>query len=215
MGVSGQRHAPAALYPRGKDPRYPLDTGWASEPVWTQGLEEKSSVPVGDRTPIVQLVVRHKTAWTTAAVLDIFQTIAVLTGVWLNQQTDCQLDVCGRNTSAYHPHSQIPVSQQTIADSSPLYPSLVFFYLRHYRLFSKCDVTKSHSSFHERRQKGRKSSLILKAVYYTRLSFGSVCPSRLSAFFSLIYQWSYQFLFFILSLFSPGSLRYWVGLKER
>jgi hypothetical protein len=28
-GVSGQRHAPAALYPRGKDPRYPLDRrGW-------------------------------------------------------------------------------------------------------------------------------------------------------------------------------------------
>jgi hypothetical protein len=26
MGVSSQRHAPAALYPRGKDPRYPLDT---------------------------------------------------------------------------------------------------------------------------------------------------------------------------------------------
>jgi hypothetical protein len=25
MGVSGQRHAPAALYPRGKDRRYPLD----------------------------------------------------------------------------------------------------------------------------------------------------------------------------------------------
>jgi hypothetical protein len=25
MGVSGQRHAPAALYPRGKDPWYPLD----------------------------------------------------------------------------------------------------------------------------------------------------------------------------------------------
>jgi hypothetical protein len=25
MGVNGQRHAPAALYPRGKKPRYPLD----------------------------------------------------------------------------------------------------------------------------------------------------------------------------------------------
>jgi hypothetical protein len=26
MGVSGQQyHAPAALYPRGKDPRYPLE----------------------------------------------------------------------------------------------------------------------------------------------------------------------------------------------
>jgi hypothetical protein len=24
MGVSGQHHAPAALYPRGKEPRYPL-----------------------------------------------------------------------------------------------------------------------------------------------------------------------------------------------
>jgi hypothetical protein len=32
-----------------------------------QGLEEKSSAPVGDRTPIVQPVVRHYTAWATAA----------------------------------------------------------------------------------------------------------------------------------------------------
>jgi hypothetical protein len=29
-GVSGQRHAPAALYLRGKDPRYPLDRRLAS-----------------------------------------------------------------------------------------------------------------------------------------------------------------------------------------
>jgi hypothetical protein len=65
MGVSGQRHAPAALYPRGKDPgtHWIEEAGWASEPVWTQRLEEKSSAPVGDRTPIVQLVVRHYTAW--------------------------------------------------------------------------------------------------------------------------------------------------------
>jgi hypothetical protein len=41
--------------------------GWAPEPVWTQGLEERSSAPVGDRTPIVQPVVRHYTAWATAA----------------------------------------------------------------------------------------------------------------------------------------------------
>jgi hypothetical protein len=32
---------------------------WTPEPVWTHGLEEKSSVPVGDRTPVVQPVVRH------------------------------------------------------------------------------------------------------------------------------------------------------------
>jgi hypothetical protein len=30
------------------------EAGWASEPVWTQGIEEKSSAPVEDRTPIVQ-----------------------------------------------------------------------------------------------------------------------------------------------------------------
>jgi hypothetical protein len=50
MGVSGQRHASAALNPRGKGPRYPL-AGWAPEPVWTQRLEEKSFAPAGDRTP--------------------------------------------------------------------------------------------------------------------------------------------------------------------
>jgi hypothetical protein len=62
MEVSGQHHAPAALYPRGKDSRYPLDrTGWAPEPVWTQRLEEKSSVSVGDRTSVVKSVVRHYT----------------------------------------------------------------------------------------------------------------------------------------------------------
>jgi hypothetical protein len=37
--------------------------GWAPEPVWTQELEEKSFAPVGDRTLIVQPVVRHHTAW--------------------------------------------------------------------------------------------------------------------------------------------------------
>jgi hypothetical protein len=51
-----------ALSP-GKVPPVPIgqEAGWAPEPVWTQRLEEKSSAPVGDRTPIVQPVVRHKT----------------------------------------------------------------------------------------------------------------------------------------------------------
>jgi hypothetical protein len=47
MGVSGQRHAPAALYPRGKNPGTHWTRGcWAPEPVWTQRLEEKSSLPL-------------------------------------------------------------------------------------------------------------------------------------------------------------------------
>jgi hypothetical protein len=32
MGVSGQRHAPAALYPRGKDLPILQEAGWALEP---------------------------------------------------------------------------------------------------------------------------------------------------------------------------------------
>jgi hypothetical protein len=69
MGVSGQRHAPAALYPRGNRLPVPIvqEAGRVPEPVWTQRLEEKSSAPVGDQTPVVQSVVRHYTAWDTAA----------------------------------------------------------------------------------------------------------------------------------------------------
>jgi hypothetical protein len=53
MGVSGQRHAPAALYPRGKDPRYPLDRrlGGPQKPVWTQRIEEKSFCPCRGSNP--------------------------------------------------------------------------------------------------------------------------------------------------------------------
>jgi hypothetical protein len=46
-GVSGQRHAPAALNPRAKGPPAPIvqEAGWAPEPVWTQplpGIEPRS-----------------------------------------------------------------------------------------------------------------------------------------------------------------------------
>jgi hypothetical protein len=47
MAVSGQHHAPAALYPRGKDAPVLIvqEAGWAPEPVWTQRLEKKSFAP--------------------------------------------------------------------------------------------------------------------------------------------------------------------------
>jgi hypothetical protein len=62
MWVSGQRHAPAALTPGERTPgTIGKESGWSLEPVWTQGLEEKSSASAGDRTPIVQPVVRHYT----------------------------------------------------------------------------------------------------------------------------------------------------------
>jgi hypothetical protein len=41
--------------------------GWASQLVWTQRLEEKSIVSAGNRTPVVQPVVRHYTDWATPA----------------------------------------------------------------------------------------------------------------------------------------------------
>jgi hypothetical protein len=49
--------------PPGKGPPVPIvqEAGWAPEPVWTQRLQEKSFAFAGDRTPIVQPVVRHYT----------------------------------------------------------------------------------------------------------------------------------------------------------
>jgi hypothetical protein len=60
---------PGRALPPGKGPAVPIEqeAGWAPEPVWTQGLEEKSSASVGDRTPVIQSVVRHHTDWATAA----------------------------------------------------------------------------------------------------------------------------------------------------
>jgi hypothetical protein len=44
-----------------KGPSVHLDeAGWASEPVWTQGVEEKSFIPSGDRTQVVQSVVTRR-----------------------------------------------------------------------------------------------------------------------------------------------------------
>jgi hypothetical protein len=49
-GLSGQRHAPAALYPPGKDPPVPIvqEAGWAPELALTQRLEEKLFASAGD-----------------------------------------------------------------------------------------------------------------------------------------------------------------------
>jgi hypothetical protein len=54
---------PGRALPPGKGPPVLIvqEAGWAPEPVWTQGLEEKSSASVGDRAPIVQPAVRHYT----------------------------------------------------------------------------------------------------------------------------------------------------------
>jgi hypothetical protein len=58
MEVSGQSHAPAALYPRGMDPPVTIgyEAGWASEQVWTQRLEEKSFASVDHRIPSSSLL---------------------------------------------------------------------------------------------------------------------------------------------------------------
>jgi hypothetical protein len=47
---------PGRALPRGKDPPVPIvqEAGWASEPVWTQRLEEKSFASAGDRTAIAR-----------------------------------------------------------------------------------------------------------------------------------------------------------------
>jgi hypothetical protein len=47
---------PGRAFTPGKGLPVPIvqEAGWAPEPVWTQRLEEKSSAPAGDRTPIAR-----------------------------------------------------------------------------------------------------------------------------------------------------------------
>jgi hypothetical protein len=69
MGVSGQRHAPAALLPPGKGPPVPIvqEAGWAPEPVWTQVRGKILCLCRGSNLdrPVVQPVARHYTDWAT------------------------------------------------------------------------------------------------------------------------------------------------------
>jgi hypothetical protein len=69
MVVSGQCHAPAALYPRAKDPRYALyrRLGGPESCSEHKRLEEKSFASAREWTPVVQSVVRVYTDWATPA----------------------------------------------------------------------------------------------------------------------------------------------------
>jgi hypothetical protein len=64
MGVSGQYHTPAAIYPREVTPGNHWIGGWEG---LRAGLDKeasgKSFVCARDRTPVVQSVVRHYTDW--------------------------------------------------------------------------------------------------------------------------------------------------------
>jgi hypothetical protein len=72
MGVSGQRHAPAALLPPGKGPPVPIvqEAGWAPLDTEVGGkilFPRRGSNP---DSPVVQPVVRHYTAWANPAPKD-------------------------------------------------------------------------------------------------------------------------------------------------
>jgi hypothetical protein len=60
MRVSGQRHAPAALYPRESTPLTLWVGGWMGLRA-SLDTEEKSFAFAKDRTPVVQPVVRQYT----------------------------------------------------------------------------------------------------------------------------------------------------------
>jgi hypothetical protein len=69
MGVSGQCHALAALYPWGKDLWYLMDRrlGGPQSLSGHTRVEEKYFASAQDQTPIIQSVVRHYTDWAIPA----------------------------------------------------------------------------------------------------------------------------------------------------
>jgi hypothetical protein len=116
MGVSGQGHAQAALYPRGKDPTVPIvqEAGWAPEPVWTQRIEGNILCPrrgSNPDRPVVQSVARHYTAWANPVVV-VVVVVAVVAAVvnpifWkILNAISCLLDIylndrepCGKSSN--------------------------------------------------------------------------------------------------------------------
>jgi hypothetical protein len=65
----GEWLASGFALPPENDPRYPFNrsSGWASELVWIQRLEEKCFNSAEDLTPLIQCVVRHYNDWATRA----------------------------------------------------------------------------------------------------------------------------------------------------
>jgi hypothetical protein len=84
MGVSGQHHAPAALYPRGKDPRTHCTGGWVC-PRAGLDTEDRGKILCPCRgsnpnRPVVQPVVRHYTACTAQKSNWVTYKVTVYTG---------------------------------------------------------------------------------------------------------------------------------------
>jgi hypothetical protein len=78
MGVEWSASRPGHVLPPGKGPTG-QEAGWATEPVWTQRLEELSSCLCRESNldcPVVQSVVRHYTDWTTPIPAPINRNIA-------------------------------------------------------------------------------------------------------------------------------------------
>jgi hypothetical protein len=93
MGVSGQRHAPAALYPRRKDPGTHWIGGWVGLRAGLDaGARRKILCPCRRSNldhPIVQPVVRHYTAWTTAPPRHRTYVVKYFRLVFFNKESHC------------------------------------------------------------------------------------------------------------------------------
>jgi hypothetical protein len=94
MGVSGQRHAPAALYPRGKDPRYPLDgrLGGPQSRSGHRGYRKNPFASAGDQTWIARssspYIARHCIDWTTPAPFSPYITSNCCSCLWIRKDRD-------------------------------------------------------------------------------------------------------------------------------
>jgi hypothetical protein len=113
MGVSGQHHAPVALYPRGKGLRYPLDRRLSGP----QRIEKKSSAFVGDRTPIVQPVVKHYTDWATPAAVRV---PVVVIFMFIVKQRGLFIRICNTFHCEFFEFKYMHVSTRRIFESVAL-----------------------------------------------------------------------------------------------
>jgi hypothetical protein len=98
MGVSGQRHVPAALYPRRKDPLYPLDRRLDGPQSRSghRGLRKNPFASAGEQTSIV----RSSSPWPDTILTELLGSHTISTPTYIYIYSKVGREKIGREVHA-------------------------------------------------------------------------------------------------------------------
>jgi hypothetical protein len=140
MGVSRQRHAPAALYPRERPP-VPIvqGAGWAAEPVWKRGYRKILSPLLGIEPRSPSRLVRSQTLYWLCYPAHIWETWPVLNQLLLWSGSLCFLNMLAIKKTMYILPAHLPYKTKYL--SSVWDTFLESFLFTHHRSFFVSPIT--------------------------------------------------------------------------